>query len=121
MKGDYLAKLTAEDMQLIRIKAKETKDAKRLYAQENLNTDYGDDEAVWRALAKEVGFRLPVWYHPASNTKYVKKLLKHLGIHVKEWLEVEGFSKLGDFAIANPTWTALAHCGLVLEYWKEGK
>lgn len=116
--SSYLSNISAEDKQLMREKAKETRKAKQEWAEANLKQDFLD-LPYWRQLASEAGVRLPMSYVPAIEVKHVKKLLKKLNIDVKEWCEVEGYSTLKKFGVDNPTYPAYAHCGLVLEYWKE--
>ena len=112
---DYLSNLTEESKQQMRIKAKETKDAKKKWGEENLIQDFEGDEAVWRALASKVGIRLPAKYIPSSDTKHIKRVLKKLNVEISDWLEIEGTKSLKDFSVMNPTWPAYSHIGLVLE------
>lgn len=116
---DFLTDLTQEQRQQMRIKAKETREANKLWAQENLVQCFGDDEVVWRELASKAGIRLPAKYIPSSNTKHIKKALKKLDISMAEWLDVEAARSLKEFSMLNPTWPALGHVGLLLEYWEE--
>lgn len=116
---DYLSNLTREQRQKMRIKAKETQEANKLWASENLIQCFGNDEVVWRELASKAGIRLPAKYIPSSNTKYIKKALKKLDISIAEWLDVEAAGSLKDFSVLNPTWPAFSHVGLLLEYWSE--
>lgn len=102
-----------------RQKAKETKQAKIAWAEENLYTDFGDDETYWRKLASDFSVRLPAWYIPGSETKHIKRLLTKLGADVKEYLEYSGYSTLKKMVAADPKWPAFAQCGLVLEWWSE--
>lgn len=116
---NYLSKITAEDMQQMRIKAKETKDAKKLWAEQNLIQCFGDDEVEWRTLASKAGIRMPAKYVPSSDVKYMKRTLKKLNIDPKEWLEVEGYTTLKGFSNDNPMWPMYGWIGLLLEYWEE--
>lgn len=117
----YLSKITAEDMQQMRIKAKETKEAKKLWAEEHLIQDFGDDEVHWRTLASKAGIRMPAKYVPSSDVKYMKRALKKLNIEPKEWLEVEGYKTLKGFSDDNPTWPMYSWIGLLLEHIDEIK
>ena len=112
--------LSKEERAILLEKARVSREEKLKYAEENLQMSYGEDDDHWTKLAKKHGIRLPQKHIPASETKYLKKALKKLGVTPKEWLEEEGLTTLKQFAILNPTWTARAHVGLLLEY-VEGK
>ena len=114
---DYLATLTPEQRQENLEKAKAAREAKKK-AGENLKQDWLD-ENHWRSLASKYGTRLPLSYIPASDTKYIRRILKKLEIDPKEWLEVEGYKSLGDFGKQNPNTPAWVHVGLLLEWWDE--
>lgn len=116
--GSYLSGLTQEQREEMREKGAESRRLKQEWAQNNLKLSY-EDENCWTELAKEANVRLPLRNVPATEVKYVRKLLKRLNIDQKEWLDVEGYSSLKQFGLNNPEWTARAHCGLVLEWWKE--
>lgn len=85
------------------------------YAKENLNISYADEQ-FWREKASEFSIRLPMWWKPASDTKYVRRACKKLGIDIKDFVDSTGFSNLNQLAVNNPTFTALAMVGLVLEF-----
>jgi hypothetical protein len=96
-------------------KALEAKKAKMAYAQENLQLEYGD-EGHWRELAKKYNLRLPVYYHPNTDTKYLKRAMKRLNVEPRDYLEACGVKSLKQLSSLNPTWTAFAEVGLLLEY-----
>jgi hypothetical protein len=85
------------------------------YARENLNISYADEQ-FWRDKASTFGLRLPLWWIPASETKYVRRACKRLNIEVSDFVESTGFSNLNQFVQNNARWTALAMVGLVLEF-----
>ena len=121
MKQNNLPTITPEQRLEMQVKAKATREAKKL-AGENLKQGFSD-ESHWRDLASRIGFRMPASYIPCSETKYLKKLLKLCRIDPRQWAEIEGFSSLKQFGIDNPDWPCYARCGLVLEYYfdEEGK
>lgn len=96
-------------------KAVEAKKAKVAYAQENLQLDYGDEQH-WRELAKKHNIRLPTYYHPNVETKYLKRAMKKLNVDMKEYLESCGVLTLKELVSLNPTHTALSEVGFLLEY-----
>lgn len=116
MNKDYLTNLTPEQRLEMREKAKASKAAKKLFAEENLKTSW-QDENHWRELASRIGFRLPASYIPCSEVKHLKRLLKLCKIDPKQWAEIEGYSSLKGFALDNPEIPAYARCGLVLEHY----
>lgn len=85
------------------------------FAKEHLNTCYADEQ-FWREKASEFSIRLPMWWKPASDTKYVRRACKKLNIEVSDFVESTGFSNLNQFVQNNPRWTALAMVGLVIEF-----
>lgn len=108
-----LALLTLEQRQEILAKAAASREAKK-EAGLHLKQDFLD-ESHWRDLASQVGFRLAAKHIPCSETKYIKRLLKHLGKEPEWWKESNGFSKFNQFAVNNPDWPAYAAQGLILE------
>jgi len=108
--------ITQED----RDKAKATKQAKIDWASENLFTDFEEDEKRWRELASQYGVRLPSWYI-ANEPKYIKRMIKALGVDQEEYLEDCGCKTIKQLVQMNPSWPAYAEVGLLLEYWEENK
>jgi hypothetical protein len=109
-----LTNLTTEERQIMQDKARGSKEAKRKWANENLKLSYAD-ETHWRALASEVGFRLAPAYEPSGNTKYIRRLLRHLDKD-NSWLELHtGCATANELSKMNPEWTAYAVQGCLLE------
>lgn len=101
-----------------RQKAKLKRVNQKAWALENLKTSYLD-LPVWRELASEAGVRLPQSHVPASETKFLKRILKKLDIDPKNWCDVQGYKTLKGFSKDNPEANAVLEIGLVLEYWRE--
>lgn len=97
-----------EQSKLQRIAAQE-------FAKEHLYTEY-KDEGFWRENASKVGLRLPGWWIPSSETKYVRRACKKLGVDVNSFVESTGFSNLNHFVKANPKWSAVGIVGLCIEF-----
>lgn len=85
------------------------------WAKERLNTSYADEQ-FWREKASEFSIRLPMWWKPSSDTKYVRRACKKLGIDIKDFVTSTGFSNINQFVQNNPRWSALAVVGLCIEY-----
>lgn len=85
------------------------------YAKENLLTDF-KDEQFWRENASKVGLRLPGWWIPAAETKYIRRACKKLGIDINDFIASTGFSNLNQLVKANSKWTALGVVGLCIEF-----
>ncbi|MNF64839.1 hypothetical protein D3C85_292890 [compost metagenome] len=113
-----VANLTEEQRKEMYEKARISREEKKK-AGEHLKNDFLD-EGHWRELASQVGFRLAAKHIPCSETKYIKRLLNHLGKEADWWKENNGYNKFSSFAKDNPDWPAFAAQGLVLEdYFNE--
>ena len=89
------------------------------WAETNLDMDWGEDEAEWRRLGSLYQFRLPQRHISNTETKYVKRLFKHLGVDIKEYLEDCGVTTLKQLNDMNPREPAFAAVGFVLEWYHE--
>ena len=107
----HLVAMTDEQRQAV----KDQRVADQQYARDNLNISYADEQ-FWRDKASTFGLRLPLWWIPGSETKYVRRACKKLGIEVADFVESTGFSNINQFVQNNPRWTALSVVGLVIEY-----
>ncbi len=107
--------ISKEDLE----KAQEKRRDKKKYAEENLTLDYGSDEDVWKSLASKYNTRLPIYYQPNTETKYIRRLFKHLSLDIQEYLEYCGVKTLKELVSLNPTYTARAEVGFALEYAEE--
>lgn len=94
---------------------KDKRIADQEYAKEHLNISYADEQ-YWREKASEFSIRLPMWWKPASDAKYVRRACKKLGIDIKDFIASTGFSNINQFVQNNPRWSALAVVGLCIEY-----
>ena len=89
------------------------------WAETNLDMDWGEDEAEWRRLGSLYQFRLPQRHIPNTEAKYVKRLFKHLGVDIKEYLEDCGVTTLKRLNDMNPREPAFAAVGFALEWHHE--
>lgn len=115
-----LKPLTAEERILAQVKSNETKEENKKWATENLRDDY-QDLPLWRELSRKYDCRLPHWYIPATETKYVKRTLKKLGLSNDWWLDQTGCINLKEFIEINPRSPAYMMVGLVLEAYDREK
>ena len=80
-----------------------------------LRTDFLDDPH-WLDLAREAGFRLPVWGTPCTPAA-MKRWLKRCGLDLAWFRESVGFRTVQQHIAANPRWPLRAWAGLCLEEW----
>jgi len=109
---------TPRDISIYREQAQASRLAKKQYAEENLKLDY-IDSPHWRELASKYGTRLPSYIYPNTSSKYLKRVMNHLGVNAKEYLEVCGVTTFKQLAELNPEYTALAEVGLLLEWYDD--
>lgn len=114
-----MREFSKEERTLALAKAQVARAAKK-EAGKSLKLEYAD-EPKWREMASEIGFRMAINYLPSSETKYMKRLLKHIDRDIAWWQDHTGFVKFADFSKHNPTYTALAAQGLILEAYFEEK
>lgn len=107
----HLVPMTEEQREQI----KQKRIADQEYAKANLKLDYADS-GYWSEIASKYKLTMPHWYIPASATKYIRRACKKTGVDMDKFIESTGFSNLNQFVNANPTWTAVATVGLVLEF-----
>ena len=110
---------TPRDMSIYKEQAAASRLAKKQWAEENLKLTY-EDSPLWRELASKYKTRLPSYVHPNTASKYLKRVMNHLGVNAKEYLEVCGVTTFKQLAELNPEYTAMAEVGLFLE-WVDDK
>lgn len=101
---------TQEDREAVAAKRKE----QQTWAEDHLKL-YWLDEGWMRDLASDMGFKLAAWYYPSSETKYIKRALKHVGKDSVWFKDTFGYS-IAEFVEYNPTTPVwVAQCN-VLEF-----
>lgn len=110
---------TPRDMSIYKEQAAASRLAKKQWAEENLKLTY-EDSPLWRELASKYNTRLPSYVHPNTASKYLKRMLNHLGVDSKEYLADCGVKNFKQLAELNPEYTAMAEVGLFLE-WVDDK
>ncbi len=111
MSNPNFTPMTGQQREEVRLK----RVADQEYAKENLITDF-KDEPFWRENASKVGLRLPGWWIPSNETKYIRRACKKLGVDVNSFVESTGFSNLNQFVKANSQWSAVGMVGLCIEF-----
>lgn len=111
MSNPSFTPMTEQQREEVRLK----RIADQEYAKENLITDY-KDEQFWRENASKVDLRLPGWWIPSSETKYIRRACKKLGVDVNSFVESTGFSNLNQLVKANSKWSAVGMVGLCIEF-----
>ena len=86
----------------------------------HLKNDFSD-LTHWKELASKYGVRLPRYYIPSSETKYLKRLFKKVEMDIQEYLNACGVSTVKQLVKLNPNYPAAAEVGLALEYIDETK
>ena len=109
---------TPRDMSIYKEQAAASRLAKKQWAEENLKLTY-EDAPLWRELASKYKTRLPSYVHPNTASKYLKRMLTHLGVDSKEYLESCGVKNFKELAEMNPEYTAMAEVAYLLEWYDE--
>lgn len=88
------------------------------WAKENLKTEYMD-ENYWRELSSKFSCRLPNWWLPSSEIKYLRRASKKVGIDLQTFVDSTGFPTIKQFVKVNSRLTALCMVGLLLEFHQD--
>lgn len=83
------------------------------YAHKHLKLDY-DEESYWKELSSKLGIRRFQWWQPA-NPKNMRKALKKVNRDVEWFKDITGFRTLKDHENANPSMSANAFIGFMME------
>jgi len=119
-KVSHLSNLTDEQRVEMREKAAESKRIAVEYAQNNLKLEYAEMNH-WESIARSYNIRQPQAHFPAYDIKYMRRIANKIGFDIDIFVRETGFKGLKQFAEANPTWSARAVSGLVLECFTEYK
>jgi len=107
---------TEEERLLAQEKARQTKIAKKNYAEQNLKTTFSD-EPYWSHKSSELGIRLPQKHDVGA--KGMRKVAKKLGVDLKAFLETTGCANLNELVSLNPTWNSRSLAALIMEFHLE--
>ena len=72
------------------------------------------DMPYWESLARKHSVRLPPDYIPSTEVKYVRRVMKKLGVD-SVWYKDHNGCTYQEMCQLNPTMSARALCGLMLE------
>lgn len=115
--GNKLGNFTPEERAANLEKARKAREQKK-EAGQHLRNDFVD-EPHWRANASKLGFRLAASYIPASEGKYLRRLLKHLDRDMDWWRECTGYKNVEQFYKDNPDWPCYALQGITIDDYLE--
>lgn len=103
-----------------RLQATQDRLSAQEYARNNLKTSYAD-EPYWREQCSKYNIRMPGWWIPSSEVKYLRRAAKKLGVSLDGYVESTGFTNIKQFVAANDKFTALAMVGLLTEWHVENQ
>lgn len=118
MNKNYLKELSEEEREQLRVKSAQAREEKKQYALDHLKTSWSD-LPIWREMAVRQGTKLPSWYVPGSELKYVKRLFRNSPLDIKDYIADMGCSTLKEMQELNPKANAQAMVGWALEYINE--
>lgn len=110
----HLVPMNEEQRQAV----KDKRIADQEYAKVYLYLD-SKDEQYHRELGTQYGIRMPSWWIPCSELKYVRRACKKLGVEVSQFVDSTGFKNIKEFTQSNAKWTAFSVVGLILEWYHE--
>lgn len=111
-----LPSMTPEQRLVAQEKSQESRQAKRLFAEENLILDF-EDEAHWLSLAQKHDVRLPGHYE--VGPKGLKRMCKKLKVDLNEYVESTGYRTVKQLFDDNPKWGTRPMTGVFLEWVEE--
>lgn len=117
--NNKLANLSPEQRQAMLEAAAEARKEKKAWAEEHLDLEWGTDENVWRDLCSKLGFRMPNRYTSNQETRYIKRLFKHVDVDIQEYLDDCGVKTVKQLVALNPTYPVFAEIGFALEHLNE--
>lgn len=88
------------------------------FARNNLKITYLD-QPHWVNLASKYGSKLPLWWKPASDVKYLRRIAKKANFDLTLFVQSTGCSNIKEYADLNSNYTALGVSGPLLEFIDE--
>lgn len=101
-----------------REQAKQQRLVDQEYARNNLKTNYVDQNH-WVGLAAKYNSKLPLWWKPATDVKYLRRIAKKANFDLNIFVDSTGCSNIKEWVGLNPTYTALGVAGPLLEFIDE--
>ena len=90
------------------------------YARNNLKVSY-IDRPHWVGLASKYNCKLPLWWKPAIDVKYLRRVAKKANFDLNVFVESTGCSNIKEYADLNSNWSVLGLVGTLLEFIDEQK
>lgn len=116
MSNPNFAPITEEQ----REQAKQQRLTDQEYARNNLKVSY-IDQPHWVGLASKYNCKLPGWWYPSSDVKYLRRVAKKANFDLNLFVESTGCSNIKEYADLNSNWSVLGLVGTLLEYIDEQK
>lgn len=101
-----------------REQAKQQRLVDQEYARNNLKINY-IDQSHWVSLASKYNSKLPLWWKPSSDIKYLRRIAKKANFNLNVFVESTGCSNIKEWVGLNSNYTALGVAGPLLEFIDE--
>lgn len=118
MNKNYLKDLSDEEREQLRVKAEQNREEKKQYALKHLKYQWVD-KPHWKELASKHGTKLPNWYVPGSEVKFIKRLFRNSPLDIQDYIYDMGCKTLLEMVECNKDANAQAMVGWALEYIEE--
>lgn len=103
-----------------REQAKQQRLVDQEYARNNLKVSY-IDQPHWVVLASKYNCKLPGWWYPSRDVKYLRRAAKKANFDLNVFVESTGCSNIKEYADLNSNWSVLGLVGTLLEFIDEQK
>jgi hypothetical protein len=103
-----------------REQAKQQRLVDQEFARNNLKVIY-TDQPHWVTLASKYNCKLPMWWKPSSDVKYLRRVAKKANFDLNVFVESTGCSNIKEYAELNSNWSVLGLVGTLLEFIDEQK
>ncbi|WP_443698991.1 hypothetical protein [Pseudomonas sp.] len=110
MKTTHLIPITEEQRAAAKIRKSIDQDRARL----NFKVDYADHQ-YWIMLATKYNCRLPLWWQPSSEFKYLRRVAKKANFDIRLFVESTGCSNIKEYVSINSHLSAIGVVGPLLE------
>jgi len=85
------------------------------YARTHLKYQFVD-HPHWTTLASKYNCKLPGWWYPSTEIKYLRRIAKKANFDLNLFVQSTGCSSIKEYADINSNWCVLGLCGVLLEY-----
>lgn len=101
-----------------REEAKQQRLVDQEYARNNLKINY-IDQPHWVSLASKYNCKLPLWWKPSIDVKYLRRIAKKANFDLNIFVDSTGCSNIKEWVGLNPNYTAVGVAGPLLEFIEE--